>query len=483
MHYLLIIVPLFSVLALNLPFRKEAADRLALWWGMLLCAAEVGLALCSSSFAPPAWSDSLAAFIGPVSPAEAPLSRVMFLAIGIAACAALMTARYMIGAGDRLFLFSCLVLLAVAGMNGVVLASDLFTLYVFLELTAVASFILIAFDRGQDGYEGAFKYFILSVPASGMLLTGIGIFALTGEGLSFDQIGNTLAVNSESALVWSAAALLCAGFFIKGGLVPFHGWLPDAYSSAPAGASVLLAGIVTKTAGIYSLTRLVLSVFKVPDLLMGGASLSAALLTFGTVSLLAGALLALAQSDFKRMLAYCSISQVGYIVLGLGAGNLLGMAGALFHIFNHSLFKSLLFINAAAVEKESGLRDINEMKGLGGRMPISAATSVVAMLSAAGIPPLSGFWSKLMIIVALWQAGFEWVAAVALLGSLITLAYFLFLQRRVFFCETLAKFSGVKEAGWWALVPALFLAAVTVGLGLAFPWLIDSFLVPVPGFL
>jgi len=470
------------VSALNLPFKKEIADRIALWWVMALCCLQVLFVFFPKACEVASWHSALISFFGS-APTLDSLARVMFLAIALVAAAALMTARYLLGVGERLFVFCCLTVLAMAGMNGVVLASDLFTLYVFLELTAAASFILIAFERERDGFEGAFKYLMLSALATGMLLTGIGIFALTGEGLSYSQAGITLAVNRESALVWSGVALIVAGLCIKGGLVPFHGWVPDAYSSAPGGAAVLLAGIVTKAAGVYTLIRLVSSVIKVPDIPEQELGVDAAVLTFGTVSLLAGALLALVQSDLRRMLAYSSISQVGYIALGLGAGSFLGLAGAVFHLFNHAVFKSLLFVNAAAVEKETGLRDMNQMGGLSHQMPVTGLTSIIAMLSTAGIPPLSGFWSKLMIVVALWQAGYEWVAAAAVLGSLITLAYFLSLQRRVFYGELLERFAGVREAGVWVVVPAVALAVLTLLLGAIFPWLFNTFLVPVAGFL
>jgi multicomponent Na+:H+ antiporter subunit D len=196
-----------------------------------------------------------------------------------------------------------------------------------------------------------------------------------------------------------------------------------------------------------------------------------------------GALMALAQKDFKRMLAYSSISQVGYIILGLGAGPGLGFAGAVFHLFNHAVFKSLLFVNSAAVEQQSGTRDMDKLGGISARMPVTGTTSVLAMLSTAGIPPLSGFWSKLLIILAVWKAGHEGFAAVAVLASLLTLAYFLSMQRRVFFGKLTESCARLREAGFWALVPSLVLAGITIALGLLAPWLFGTFLLPVGSIL
>jgi multicomponent Na+:H+ antiporter subunit D len=260
-------------------------------------------------------------------------------------------------------------------------------------------------------------------------------------------------------------------------VVPFHGWLPDAYSSAPSAVSVLLAGIVTKTSGLYTLIRLVDAVFGY------GAPIRQLLLVAGLVSIVIGAVAALGQRDLKRMLAYSSISQVGYIVLGLGAGPGLGFAGAIFHLFNHSIFKSLLFVNSAAVERQSGTRDMDELGGIGSRMPVTGTTSVIAMLSTAGIPPFAGFWSKLLIVIAVWKSGHAGFAAAAVLASVVTLAYFLLMQRRVFFGKLAERCAGLREANAWALVPALLLAAITVAVGLSVPWLFQTFLLPVESIL
>jgi len=245
----------------------------------------------------------------------------------------------------------------------------------------------------------------------------------------------------------------------------------DAYSSAPTAVSVLLGGIVTKVAGIFTLIQLTRNVFalQVPSFL---------LMAIGTLSIAVGAFAALGQKNFKRMLAYSSISQIGYIIIGLGAANAIGVAGAILHLFNHSVFKTLLFVNAAAVEKESGTVDMDKLGGLSNKMPVTGFTSVLAFLSTAGVPPLSGFWSKLLIVLGVWQAGSPTVAILAILLSLVTLGYFLSMQRRVFFGKLAAGLEEIREANFCALVPAILLAVITLCLGLAFPWLFNTFLVP-----
>ena len=485
MPALLIIVPLLAILALNLPWMR-LMNRLALWVGLILCLIQAFLVILHPDFfwqAPSLWLGHLLLF----APTVDYLSLVMFLAIAIVGAVALMVCRYSVPSitdpaetrtcANNRFLVINLVILALTGMNGVVLANDLFSLYVFLEITAVASYILIAVEKGADAFEGAFKYLILSAVATALILAAIALLMLTAGSLSFTHVRLAMSASPHSHVVLAAVAMLVVGLFIKGGLIPFHGWLPDAYSAAPAAVSVLLAGIVTKTTGVYTLFRIVISIIGF------NASLQTLLLFIGAASMLIGALAALGQSDFKRMLAYSSISQVGYMILGLGTGTILGIAGSIFHLFNHAIFKSLLFVNAAAVEQQAGTRNMDRLGGLAEKMPVTGSTSAIGFLSTAGIPPLAGFWSKLIIIVALWQAGHIVYAVLAILASLLTLAYFLSMQRRVFFGKLAAGFESLKEANAWILIPACVLALITIGLGVGIPWLFETFLLPIRSLL
>jgi multicomponent Na+:H+ antiporter subunit D len=260
-----------------------------------------------------------------------------------------------------------------------------------------------------------------------------------------------------------AMGLFVCGLFIKGGLVPFHGWVLGAYSAAPAATSVLLAGIATKISGIYTLIRLIVSVFGFDP------GINQILLIVGAVSAVVGALAALGQTDFKRLLAYSSISQMGYILLGLGCGSELGLLGAVFHFFNHAMFKSQLFVNSAALQEQVGTTDMNKMGGLGSRMPWTSTTSILAALSTAGVPPLSGFWSKLIIIIALWQAGMMGYSMLAVAVSVLTLAYMLMMQQKVFFGRLNESLQTVREARASLVAPAVILAAITIGVGVAVP--------------
>jgi multicomponent Na+:H+ antiporter subunit D len=468
----LIFVPLIGLIVLNLPF--GFLRRFAFAYALTLAACQAALAI----FLPlPLWNRVLMPFFGletlPLSVDH--LSIVLLLSVAITMLAALPVGYFAARGANRRFEFVCLAVLAVSGMNGIAMVHDLFSLYVFIEVTTVSCFVLIALARDKDGLEGGFKYLVLSAVASAAMLTAIALLLMTSGSTSFMAVRAMLEGNS-SIMAKLSIAVFVVGLFIKGGVVPFHGWLPDAYTAAPAGVTVLMAGIATKTTGVYILIRLFVSVFgKVPHI-------QSVLLFAGALTIVVGAVAAFGQKDFKRMLAYSSISQMGYIVLSLGAGSALGIAGAVFHLFNHAVFKSQLFVNAAAVEEQTGTRDMDTMGGLSARMPVTGATSVVAFLSTAGVPPLAGFWSKLIIVIAVWNSGNRAYAVISVLACLLTCAYFLSMQRRVFFGALVQQFSQIQEARLPFLLPEMALTLITIGVGVFFPRVLNTFILQVRAF-
>ena len=486
---LLILVPLALLLLLNLLY-SDAVRRLALPLTALLALAQSALVvfrsdwLLGSAEKLDCLKDLLTLRLGADS-----LSFVLLLATGLVVFTVALAAGTLVTDGRKQFNFLSVLLIALTGMNGIVLLQDIFTLYVFMEIISVASFILIAFNRDKGGLEGAFKYLILSAVASVLMIAGIALMMMLAGGTQFGMVHDALVKDSAFGLSRIAMAAFLCGLFIKSGLVPFHGWVPAAYSAAPAAGSIFLAGIATKVGGVYALIRLA------TDVLPASAAVNQTLMLVGAASIVVGALAAIGQKDLKRMLAYSSISQVGYIILGLGVGLAtlkpvagampgamnwtfgamsLGLVGAIFHLFNHAIFKSLLFVNAAAVEQQVGTTQMSKMGGLSPRMPVTNATNVLAILSTAGVPPLSGFWSKLIIIIALWQAGQFAYAFVAIGFSVVTLAYLLLIQRRVFFGVLPDELANVKEAGGGLVIGSLLLAGITLGLGLLAPFVLSS---------
>lgn len=466
---LFVLIPLISVLLLNL-FRLDFIKKVASWYGMLLALVQICLVLFVpiNLFKSGVFSTYFA-FNFTIDN----LSILMLLTIGIVVFTAIIVGQFTYTDETKNFNFLNLILLTLAAMNGLVMVSDIFSLYVYIEIIAVASFVLISTYKDKIGLESVFKYIVLSITATSFILLSIAIFLLISGNTSFESISNAIKNPGNSSFVTVAVALFACGTFTKGGLVPFHGWLPDAHSSAPSSVSILLSGIVIKVTGIYPLIKIMSLAGE------SGESVRKVLMVIGALSIVVGALASLGQNDIKRMLAFSSVSQMGYIVLSLGTGTALGLAGAAFHMFNHAIFKSQLFANAAAVERQTGTRDMNKLGGLASKMPVTGGTSIIAMLSISGIPPLPGFWSKLLIIIALWQSTNYTYTFIAAIASVITLAYFLSMQRRVFFGQVAQGLENVKEAKLGLVTPAVILAILTIFIGLFFPLILNKLIFPI----
>ena len=415
------------------------------------------------------------------------LSALMLLAIGVVSAAAMLfSARYMERYTAKAKYLS-LFLLMVAGMNGVVLSGDIFNIFVFLEIASLASYALVGFGCEHEELEAAFKYMVLGSIGSVFILFGIAlVYGNTGT-LNLVYISQTIQDAGINAGLSFALALFIVGFGLKTALVPFHAWLPDAHSSAPAPISAMLSGIIIKTLGVYALVRIVFNVFGVT------VQIGWLIVALGLLSMVAGAFLAIGQWDLKRLMAYSSISQIGYVILGLGLGATLiakggeyvslaylAILGGLFHLINHSVYKSLLFLTSGSIEMATGTRQLKQMGGLAERLPYTRATCTVASASIVGIPPFSGFWSKLILVVAAVQAQLYWVAAIIVFVSLCTLIMYLKVQRYVFLGELPENLRQVKENKGSMLVAMVFLACLCVLMGLLVlvPGLKESILQP-----
>ena len=366
--------------------------------------------------------------------------------------------------------------LMVAGMNGVVVSGDLFNLYVFLEIAAIASYALVAFGIEKEELEASFKYQVLGGMSSLFILLSIGILYWMTSTLNIADMGKLLQQNKATDMVKFVQVIFLAGFGLKTAMIPFHAWLPDAHSSAPSPISSMLSGVLIKAIGAYVIIRLFFNMFIITT------PIAFVITVIGTLSMVVGVLLAIGQWDIKRLLAYHSISQMGYVILGVGIGMLviskggnnsvakLAIAGGLFHLFNHAVFKGLLFLNAGAVEYETGIRDMKRLGGLASKMPITASTSLSASMSISGIPPFNGFFSKLIIIIAAIQAKYYLLSVLAIFVSIITLASFMKVQRFTFYNknETTmnSKLKEVREVPFPMCFSMIFLTILCLVLSL-----------------
>lgn len=328
--------------------------------------------------------------------------------------------------------YYALFMLLLSGMNGVVITGDLFNLFVFMEIALFAAFALVAYGNKAEEFEASIKYAVMGSVSSVLILLAIAITYSAASNLNMALIAEKLPALDEKLTLW-IGGLLLTGFGLKAAAIPFHAWLPDAHSSAPAPISAMLSGVLIKALGIYVLIRIFFNVMGAPEIFMK------LFLVLGTISIIGGVLLAIGQWDLKRLLAYHSISQMGYIFLGIGLATPLGILGGIFHLLNHAIFKSLLFYNAGSVEMALGTRDLKKMGNITKLLPVASQTSLVASLSISGIPPFNGFFSKLIIIVAAIQANQPYYALAAVLGSLLTLASFMKVQRYGFRGEQIVE--------------------------------------------
>jgi len=389
------------------------------------------------------------------------LSILMLIVIN---CVAFFATLYSISYMERFTAkskFYSLFSLMLAGMNGVVLTGDFFNLFVFLEIASIASYALVAFGVEAEELEAAFKYMVMSSIASVLILFSVGLlYGLTGS-LNMADIAGIIK-GKKNILLSFSLVLFFTGFGLKAAIIPFHAWLPDAHPSAPAPISAMLSGVLIKALGVYTIMRVFFNVYGM------SVQLSWVLMIMGIISMIGGGVLALRQRDFKRLLAYSSISQIGYIMIGLGCGNYWGLLGAIFHLFNHATFKALLFLNSGAVEYSTGTRDLREMGGLSKVMPVTGTTSTIGSLSISGIPPFNGFWSKLFIIIGLIQAERYVLATLTVLVSVLTLAYYLKVQRFAFFGILKEKWAQIKEVPKVMCVSMIALAIICIGAGILF---------------
>jgi NADH-quinone oxidoreductase subunit M len=365
--------------------------------------------------------------------------------------------------------YYALLALLSAGLVGVFITSNLMLFYFCWELMLVPAYFIIGGWGYKEPYRAAFKFFIFTHAGAVFVLLGIGaIFMVTGDLDMFQAQAALVAANPE--LVKWILLSLTAGFAVKMAAVPVHMWLPDAHSEAPAPMSALLSGVII-SAGAYAILRVSLgTVFPAVMATDFGSQFLHGLTVFGILSAFFGSLIALVENDIKRIIAYSSIAHMGYVLFGLSLFPFQeAMTGTVLHLVNHAVSKGLLFLSAGAVMKQLEIRDVREMGGLAGQMPITATSSTIAALSIAGIPPFACFISEFLIFVGAFQAinndnFYLLPTALMLVATVLSLAYVLRFVGHVFLGST--KHEKVTDVPFFMKLAMIILTAFVIILGI-----------------
>lgn len=365
-----------------------------------------------------------------------------------------------------------LALLMTGGMIGFVLSGDLFNMYVMMEITVISAVSLTAFKSyKRESIEAGFKYIVISSVGSAFVLLGTIFLYSKFHTLNIAQIAASFTGHNFDPLSILALAFLLSGYAVLAFLIPSHGWAPDAHAAAPSSSGMMFSGALALT-GVYALVRILGTLYQSMDL----SSIQNLIIFWGVITMIIGVIMAMVQYDLRKMLAFLSISQIGFIITGFGLSTLLGITGGVHQMVNHFISISLLFICTGAVYFRTRTTRLNELGGLGKKMPYTAALFIAGMLSISGIPPFNGFISRWILYKAGFDAGFWYVAVIALLCTVLTLAVLIKAMHSVFFGVQHEKYKGVKEAPISMSIPAGILGLLSLAGGL-FPEPVYDFII------
>lgn len=360
--------------------------------------------------------------------------------------------------------FYAALLLSLAGLLGIVATGDAFNIFVFLEISSLAAYSLVALGRRRQALMAAFSYLVLGTIGGTFILVGIGfLYQMTGT-LNIAELSTLLPTLTATNTVRVAFAFLFVGVSIKLALFPLHQWLPNAYAEAPAAVSAFLAATSTKVS-YYLLVRIVFTLFGAA-FVFEQLRLDLILVPLSLLAMFSGSIAAIYQTNVKRLLAYSSVGQIGYMTLGLAFGSVTGLTGGLVHMFNHAMMKGGLFLSVACIGLRVGSDRLVDFRGLGRRMPFTMATFVIGGLALIGVPGTVGFVSKWYLVRAALEQDRWLVAFLIVASSMLAVAYVWRVLEVAYFHPRADDDPEVSEVSWTMLVPTWTLIGATIYFGL-----------------
>ena len=365
---------------------------------------------------------------------------------------------------DRHTLFYVLYLLSLAGMLGIVATGDAFNVFVFLEISSLSAYALIALGKDRRALWASYQYLIMGTIGATFILIGIGMmYQMTGT-LNMEDLSRRLPEVAQTRTVFAAFAFVIVGICLKLAMFPLHLWLPNAYAYAPSIVTAFFAATATKVA-IYLLIRFTFSVFGL-SFSFTHMPLQLLFVVFGLAGIFAASTAAIYQTNVKHLFAYSSIAQIGYMIVGFSVSTVTGLTATLLHLFNHALMKGALFLALAAVVYRIGSAQLSQFQGLGRQMPVTMAAIVIGGLSLIGVPLTVGFVSKWYLVLAVIDKGWWPVAVLILLGSLLAVVYVWRIIETAYFKPALAGSETIKEAPLSFLIPIWTLVLANIYFGI-----------------
>ena len=364
-------------------------------------------------------------------------------------------------------LFYTSFLLCLAGLLGMTITGDAFNLFVFLEISSLSSYVLISLGGRQDrrAYTAAFTYLITGTIGATFIVIGIGLLYMITGTLNMADLSERLVDLSDNRTIRVAYAFVIIGISVKLALFPLHIWLPNAYSFAPSVVTIFLASTATKVA-LYVFLRFNFNVFSM-DQAFTSLTMEMIVLPISVIAMFSASIVAVFQDDVKRVLAYSSVAQVGYMTLGISLGSLAGVSAGILHLFNHALIKGGLFMALGCFALRVGGTRLSKLRGLGREMPLTMSAFVLGGLSLIGVPLTAGFISKWALIMAVMGRDWWWVAAAILISSLIAVVYVWRVVETIYIAERPTGAAPVREAPLSMLAPMWFMVFANLYFGIS----------------